>query len=157
MLVADVSEFGQGLQKDQRLLGIDYGEKSIGVALSDTRRKIATPYKTIHSKGNKRRDAQEVICLLEEMNAGGIIIGLPLNMNGTEGERCRETRAFVREILLLDDSPVLLWDERLSTKAVEGFMIEGDLTRKKRKKVIDKTAASFILQGVLDHLSLYHA
>lgn len=154
MIVQDVQEFKYKLKKGQRILGIDYGEKNIGIALSDTRQKIATPFKTIQSKG-MRQDAVSIISSLEEMDAGGVVIGLPLNMNGTEGERCRATRAFVREITLLDECPVLLWDERLSTKAVEGFMIGGDMSRKKRKKNVDKVAATYILQGVLDYLSLY--
>ena len=154
MIIQDAQDFKYQLKKDQRLLGIDYGEKNIGIALSDTRKKIATPFKTIQSKG-MRQDAASIICFLEEMDAGGMVIGLPLNMNGTEGERCRATRSFVKQITLLDECPILLWDERLSTKAVEGFMIGGDMSRKKRKKSVDKVAATYILQGVLDYLSLY--
>lgn len=154
MIVQDVQEFKHRLKKEQRILGIDYGEKNIGIALSDTRRKIATPFKIIQSKG-MQQDAISIIGFLEEMDAGGVVIGFPLNMNGTEGERCRATRAFVKHITLLDECPVLLWDERLSTKAVEDCMIGGNMSRKKRKKNVDKVAATYILQGVLDCLSLH--
>ena len=142
------------LKNSQRLLGVDYGEKSIGLALSDTRRKIASSYKTLEGKGVKR-DANNIINAMEEMECGGIVIGFPLHMNGTEGERCKITRGLVHVLLLLNDCPVLLWDERLSTKAVEGVMLSGDLSRKKRKKSIDKMAAAYILQGALDALSYY--
>ena len=154
MIVSDVKDFIAGLKPSQRLLGIDHGEKNIGIALSDTRRKIATPHKTLYSKG-VRQDAQAIVYLIEEFDIGGVVIGFPLHMNGTEGERCQAVRTYARELCLVDSTPIFFWDERLSTKAVTDFMIDGDLSRKKRQKMVDKVAASLILQSVLDHLALY--
>lgn len=142
------------LKRDQRIIGIDWGDKMIGVALSDTRRKIASPFKTIASKRLKA-DANEIINLIEEFDAGALVVGMPYNMNGTEGERCQKTKNFIYEFLKLYDCPIVIWDERLSTKAAEASMLEGDLSRKKREKVIDRVAACYILQGALDCLSLY--
>lgn len=142
------------LKLNQRIIGIDFGDKRIGVALSDTRRKIATPLKTIESKGFKV-DANQIINLLEEFDVGALAIGMPYHMNGSEGERCQKTKNFIYGFLSLYDCPIVIWDERLSTKAAELSMLEGDLSRKKRGKAIDRVAASYILQGVLDFLSLH--
>lgn len=155
MAIVTFEDLSPGLKHNQRIVGIDWGDKMIGVALSDTRRKIASPFKTIHSK-RLRSDANEIINIIEEFDAGAMVVGMPYNMNGTEGERCQKTKNFIREFLKIYDCPIIIWDERLSTKAAEASMLEGDLSRKKREKVIDRVAACYILQGALDCLSLYN-
>lgn len=144
--------FKEALSSSGRLLGLDLGEKTIGLALSDTRRTIATPRQTLHRttfKGNLR----QIVALMEIENIQGIVLGLPLNMNGTEGPRCQSTRQFAKNFLSLHDVLLTLWDERLSTKAADDALLHFDLSRKKRAAHIDKTAASFMLQGFLDFLN----
>ncbi|NOZ65292.1 MAG: Holliday junction resolvase RuvX [Alphaproteobacteria bacterium] len=136
----------------QRLLGLDLGSKTIGVALSDVMRHIATPMETI-KRTKFTLDAVRLITIIEEQNVGGIILGFPLNMDGSEGPRCQSTRQFARNILEKIDLPIALWDERLSTVAVTRTLIEADASRKRRKQVVDKMAAGYILQGALDKLS----
>jgi putative holliday junction resolvase len=135
-----------------RLAGLDLGTKTIGVALSDPRLKIATPFQTIRrEKFSKDAEALLALCLQEKV--GGLVLGLPINMNGTEGPRAQATRAFLRNLAPLTELPVTLWDERLSTAAAERAMIEADLSRKKRAEKIDAAAAAFILQGALDRIA----
>ncbi len=140
------------VQTGQRLLGLDLGSKTIGVALSDVMRHIATPMETI-KRTKFTLDAVRLITIIEEQNVGGLILGFPLNMDGSEGPRCQSTRQFARNISEKIDLPIALWDERLSTVAVTRTLIEADASRKRRKQVVDKMAAGYILQGALDKLS----
>jgi len=140
------------VQTGQRLLGLDLGSKTIGVALSDVMRHIATPMETI-KRTKFTQDAVRLITIIEEQNVGGLILGFPLNMDGSEGPRCQSTRQFARNISEKIDLPIALWDERLSTVAVTRTLIEADTSRKRRKQVVDKMAAGYILQGALDKLS----
>jgi putative Holliday junction resolvase len=135
-----------------RLVGVDLGTKTIGVALSDPGLKIATPLRTI-ARSKFAKDAETLLALCEREKVGGMILGLPINMNGTEGPRAQATRAFLRNLATLTALPVVLWDERLSTAAAERAMIEADMSRKKRAEKIDAAAAAFILQGALDRLA----
>ena len=133
-------------------LGLDLGERTIGVAASDATRMIASPLVLIR-KTKFTQDAEAVLRLMDERRASGLVIGLPLNMDGTEGPRAQSCRAFARNLQRLREVPVAFQDERLSTTAVERFLIdELDLTRKRRAGVVDRTAAAWILQGALDRL-----
>ena len=133
-------------------LGLDLGEKTIGVAVSDTIRMIASPLSLVR-KTKFTNDAQAVLKLMAGRKASGLVIGLPLNMDGTEGPRAQSCRAFARNLQRIRAVPCAFWDERLSTSAVERFLIgELDLTRKRRANVVDRTAAAWILQGALDRL-----
>ncbi len=133
-------------------LGLDLGEKTIGVAASDATRMIASPLVLIR-KTKFTQDAEAVLRLMDERRASGLVIGLPLNMDGSEGPRAQSCRAFARNLQRLREVPVAFQDERLSTTAVERFLIdELDLTRKRRSGVVDRTAAAWILQGALDRL-----
>lgn len=134
------------------LIGLDLGTKTIGVASSDPDRKIATPVETIARK-NFTIDARRVLTLAAERSAVGLVLGLPINMDGSEGPRAQSTRAFARNLSKLTELPIGLWDERLSTAAVERQLIAADVSRKKRAAVIDQHAAAFILQGALDRLA----
>jgi putative holliday junction resolvase len=136
-------------EKGGRFLGCDVGEKTIGLALSDTNRQISTPFQVIH-RTQWKRDSEILLKIIIGHHIVGVVVGFPLNMNGTEGPRCQSTRQFVANLLSLHDLPVCLWDERLSTIAVTRTLLEADLSRAKRSKVIDKVAASYILQGFLD-------
>ena len=134
------------------LIGLDLGTKTIGVAVSDPDRKIATAVETVARKAFTA-DAQRVLALASERNAVGFVLGLPINMDGSEGPRAQSTRAFARNFAKLTELPIALWDERLSTAAVERQLIEADVSRAKRAAVIDQHAAMFILQGALDRLA----
>jgi len=134
------------------LIGLDLGTKTIGVAASDPDRKLATAVETIARK-TLTADAKRLFALAAERNAVGFILGLPLNMDGSEGPRAQSTRAFARNLGKLTELPIALWDERLSTVAVERDLIAADVSRKKRAAVIDQHAAAFILQGALDRLA----
>jgi putative Holliday junction resolvase len=147
-----IEDLPSRLQPSMRLAGLDLGTKTIGVALSDPRLKIATPFHTIR-RTKFAKDAEELLKLCARENVGGLILGLPINMNGTEGPRAQATRAFLRSLAPLTQLPAVLWDERLSTAAAERAMIEADLSRKKRAAKIDAAAAAFILQGALDRLA----
>jgi len=136
-------------EKGGRFLGFDVGEKSIGLALSDINRTIATPFQTIH-RTQWKKDAEILLKIMKDYKIVGIVIGLPLNMNGSEGPRCQSVRQFSANLLSLMDVPICFCDERLSTMAVTRTLLEADLSRLKRKKVIDKMAAAYILQGFLD-------
>jgi len=152
VIVADPTELAAVLKKGERLLGLDLGEKTIGLALSDIMLTVATPLETMTRK-KFTVDAEALIAHIKKHGVGGLVIGLPLNMNGTEGPSAQSARAFARNFLAKHDLPILFWDERLSTAAVTRTLIEADVSRAKRKDVVDKMAASFILQGVLDFLS----
>jgi putative Holliday junction resolvase len=133
------------------LIGLDLGTKTIGVAASDPDRRLATPVTTIERKAFTA-DAGCVLALAAERRAAGFVLGLPINMDGTEGPRAQSTRAFARNLARLTALPIALWDERLSTAAVERELIAADASRARRKAVIDQHAAVFILQGALDRL-----
>ncbi|HET9716789.1 MAG TPA: Holliday junction resolvase RuvX [Pseudolabrys sp.] len=133
------------------LIGIDLGTKTIGVASSDPDRVLATGIETIFRK-SFASDAKRLLALATERSAVGFVLGLPINMDGSEGPRAQATRAFARNLSKLTELPIGLWDERLSTAAVERQLIEADVTRRRRAAVIDQHAAAFILQGALDRL-----
>jgi putative Holliday junction resolvase len=137
------------LPADQRVLGLDLGTKTIGMATSDFTLQIATPRQTI-ARTKFQVDARAMLDFAEAEGIGLIVIGLPLNMDGSEGPRAQSTRAFVRNLEKLTSIPIIYWDERLSTAAVERTMIEADISRAKRAENVDKLAAAYILQGVLD-------
>jgi len=146
------SDLIAALASDRRLIGLDLGSKTIGLALGDSDHKIATPFDTIRRK-KFGIDATALADIIKAENVGGLVMGLPLNMDGSEGPRVQATRAFLRNLENLPDFPalpVLLWDERLSTAAVERTLLEADTSRAKRAEVIDKMAAAFILQGAID-------
>jgi putative Holliday junction resolvase len=134
-----------------KILGLDLGTKTIGVAISDGMRYSATPLETI-KRTKFTQDAERIIELVTENKAIAIILGLPLNMDGSEGPRVQSTRAFARNLNQKLDLPIAFWDERLSTSAVTRMMIDADLRRDRRAEVVDKLAASYILQGALDRL-----
>jgi len=134
------------------LIGLDLGTKTIGVAASDPDRKLATAVETVARK-TFSVDAKRLLALAAERNAVGFVLGLPLNMDGSEGPRAQSTRAFARNLGKLTELPIALWDERLSTAAVERDLIAADVSRQKRAAVIDQHAAAFILQGALDRLA----
>jgi putative Holliday junction resolvase len=134
-----------------KILGLDLGTKTIGVAVSDGMRYSATPLETI-KRTKFTQDAERIIQLVAENNVVALILGLPLNMDGTEGPRVQSTRAFARNLSQKLDLPIAFWDERLSTAAVTRMMIDADLRRDRRAEVVDKLAASYILQGALDRL-----
>jgi|SRR6476620_2966509 putative Holliday junction resolvase len=134
------------------ILGLDLGTKTIGVAISDLTRQIASPLETI-ARRKFADDAQRLIHLAKREKAGLIVLGLPLNMNGSEGPRAQSTRAFARNLARQIDIPIVFWDERLSTAAVERMLIAADQSRAKRGAVIDKLAAAYILQSALDSLA----
>jgi putative Holliday junction resolvase len=133
------------------LIGLDLGTKTIGVAASDPDRRLATGVETI-ARQKFAADAKRLLALAQERRAAGFVLGLPINMDGTEGPRAQATRAFARNLAQLTDLPIALWDERLSTAAVERDLIAADASRAKRAAVIDQHAAAFILQGALDRL-----
>jgi len=134
------------------LLGLDLGEKTIGVAVSDATRAIASPLELIR-KTRFTAEAERLFQLYDERKAGGVVIGLPINMDGTEGARCQSNRAFGRNLIRLRDVPIAFWDERMSSMAVNRMLIdEADMNRARRAEVVDKAAAGWILQGALDRL-----
>ena len=147
-----IEEFIENIGVEGALMGLDLGEKTIGVAVSDTRQTVATGIKTI-----KRTKFQQDLTILTQVIVGrdikGLILGLPKNMNGSEGPKCQSTRAFAKNISLTVPLPITFWDERLSTVAAERSLIEANASRRRRAEVIDYVAASFILQGVLDRVS----
>ena len=138
------------------LIGLDLGTKTIGVAVSDPDRKLATGIETV-ARTTFTKDAARLLALAAERNVSGFILGLPINMDGSEGPRAQSTRAFARNFAKLTDNAIALWDERLSTVAVERELIGMDMSRAKRAKVIDEHAAIFILQGALDRLATLRA
>ena len=139
------------LSREARLLGLDVGTKTIGMALSDVTRSVATPYHTVR-RTKFTEDAKAIEAAIEELEIGAVVIGLPLNLDGSEGPRAQSTRAFARNLAARIAVPILFWDERLSTAAVERHLIEADASRKRRAEVIDRMAAAYILQGALDRL-----
>ena len=151
MILEDIGDFAERLAPMQPIMGLDLGEKTIGVAASDGLLQAANAVVTIKRK-KFGVDASQLLEIAKDRNAAGIILGLPRNMDGSEGPRCQSTRAFARNLSQLTDLPIGFWDERLSTVAAERALIEADLTRKRRKEIIDSVAATYILQGALDRL-----
>ncbi|QBF33277.1 Holliday junction resolvase RuvX [Thalassococcus sp. S3] len=151
MIHEKFEDFATNLPKMTAVAGLDLGEKTIGVAVSDRLRAAATPLETIRRK-KFGIDAARLIDILTAREIGGLVLGLPRNMDGTEGPRCQSTRAFARNLTRLTDLPIAFWDERLSTVAAEKALLEADTTRKRRAEVIDHVAAGYILQGALDRM-----
>lgn len=151
MITDDIAGFHEALRPGTAILGLDLGEKTIGVAVSDRLWSVATPLTTIR-RTKFTADAAELLRLVEGRGARGVILGLPRNMDGSEGPRCQSTRAFARNLDRLADLVIGFWDERLSTVAAEKALLEADTTRKRRKEVIDHVAAGYILQGALDRM-----
>ncbi len=151
MIFEDIAEFAAALPKMRALAGLDLGDKTIGVAVSDTYRSVASPLMTI-ARGKFADDAGQLLEIVSERQIGGLILGLPRNMDGSEGRRCQSTRAFARNLARLSDLAIGYWDERLSSVAAERALLEADTSRKRRSQVIDHVAAGYILQGVLDRL-----
>jgi putative Holliday junction resolvase len=152
MPVLPLTEAAPLLPARGALLGLDLGTKTIGVATSDPDRRLATAVETVARK-TFTADAARILALAAERNAAGFVLGLPVNMDGSEGPRAQSTRAFARNLARLTELPIALWDERLSTAAVERELIAADVSRGKRKAVVDQHAAVFILQGALDRLT----
>ena len=151
MIFETVDEFAPTLPAFRAIMGLDLGDKTIGVAVSDGMRGIATPLNKVKRK-KFGVDAAALLDIMQERELAGIVLGLPRNMDGTEGPRCQSTRAFARNLTKLTDLPITFWDERLSTVAAERALLEADTSRKRRAEVIDHVAASYILQGALDRM-----
>lgn len=151
MICESIEEFAAALPPMTALAGLDLGTKTIGVAVSDSFRQVATPLETIKRK-KFTLDAERLLEIAKDRQLGGLVLGLPRNMDGSEGPRCQSTRAFARNLEKLTSLPIGFWDERLSTVAAERALLEADTSRKRRAEVIDHVAAGYILQGVLDRL-----
>jgi len=152
MAVLELLDLPGAMAPRAPIVGLDLGEKTIGVAVSDLTRTIASPLALIR-RAKFTADAEQLLKLMEGRGAAGIVIGLPINMDGTEGPRCQSVRAFARNLLRLRELPIAFWDERLSSAAVNRVLIdEADTTRARRAEVVDKAAAAWILQGALDRL-----
>jgi putative Holliday junction resolvase len=150
-LIVELFDLAENLPEDQRLLGLDLGTKSIGLALSDVSLTIASPLETIR-RSKFTQDAEQLLAVAGKHQVGGLVLGYPLNMDGSKGPRAQASESFARNLARLSDLPVALWDERLSTAAVTRTLLEADASRRRRAEVVDKMAASFILQGALDRL-----
>jgi putative holliday junction resolvase len=151
MIAEDAGDFARLLAPLRALVGLDLGEKTIGVAVSDRQLSVASPLLTIR-RTKFTADATALLKIVAEREIAGIVLGLPRNMDGSEGPRCQSTRAFARNLERLTDLPITFWDERLSTVAAERALLEADTSRKRRSQVIDHVAAGFILQGALDRI-----
>ncbi len=151
MIHDEFEDFAGALPPMSALMGLDLGTKTIGVAVTDSFRSVATPLETVKRK-KFTLDAQRLQEIITGRSIGGIVLGLPRNMDGSEGARCQSTRAFARNLSRLTELPISFWDERLSTVAAEKALLEADTTRKRRAEVIDHVAASYILQGALDRM-----
>lgn len=151
MIYNDFEDFAAALPQMKPISGLDLGTVTIGVAVSDTFRSVATPLETIKRK-KFGVDVEKLFAILTSREIGGLVLGLPKNMDGSEGPRCQSTRAFARNLSRLTELPIGFWDERLSTVAAERALLEADTSRKRRSEVIDHVAASYILQGALDRL-----
>jgi putative pre-16S rRNA nuclease len=151
VIFSDVSNFRSAVAANARLLGLDLGEKTIGLALSDTLLTVATPMESL-KRGKFSVDAAKLDDIIVKQDIGGLVIGLPLNMDGSEGPSAQSARAFARNFAARSSLPILMWDERLSTAAVTRTLIDSDASRQRRAEVVDKMAAGYILQGLLDRL-----
>jgi putative Holliday junction resolvase len=152
MAICNPTDLKALLRKGDRLLGLDVGTKTVGMALSDTTRMIATPLETIR-RTKFRDDVKRLVDAIERHGVGGIVVGLPIALDGSEGPRAQGVRQVAKNLLEHIDRPLVFWDERLSTAAVERGMIAADMTRKRRAEIIDRVAAAYILQGFLDRLA----
>lgn len=151
MIHDDIAAFAAALTPMRPIIGLDPGEKTVGVAVSDALLSSAGAVETVR-RTRFAADAARILAIAEDRGATGIIMGLPRNMDGSEGPRCQSVRAFARNLAKLTELPIGFWDERLSTVAAERALLEADMTRKRRKEVIDAVAAAYILQGALDRL-----
>ena len=152
MAICKPSELKAKLARNQTILGLDLGTKTIGLALSDTTYIVASPLSTI-ARRKFSQDVAELEAIMDKYNVGALVLGMPMRMDGTEGPRAQATRSFVAEFLKRRDVPIAFWDERLSTAAVERMLTdEANMSRKRRSEVVDKTAAAYILQGALESL-----
>jgi putative Holliday junction resolvase len=151
MSIVSIVDLKKSLTPGQRLLGLDLGEKTIGLALSDTLATIATPLETL-ARGKFTVDAEKLLVLIAHHNIGALVVGLPLNMDGSDGPSAQSARAFARNFAAKSDIAIVLQDERLSTAAVTRTLLEADSSRAKRARVVDKMAAAYILQGALDRM-----
>lgn len=156
MPVLTLDEFAAAVPSGRTIAGLDLGTKTIGLAISDLGQRFATPRRVV-ARTKFTADAAALAAAFAADGVAGIVIGLPLNMDGSEGPRAQSTRAFVRNYVRLDPRPLIYWDERLSTVAAERGLLEADVSRAKRATRIDSAAASFILQGALDRLTLFRA
>ena len=152
MIIDAIEDFATALPTQRAVFGLDFGEKTIGIAASDLRRSVATPI-TVIRRTKFTEDAGKLLALIAQRNIAGLILGLPRNMDGSEGPRAQATRAFARNLARLTDLPIGYWDERLSTVAAERALLEADTSRKRRNEVIDQVAAGYILQGALDRMT----
>jgi putative Holliday junction resolvase len=151
MIHDDLPAFLRALPPYRAVMGLDIGTKTIGVAVSDAMLSVASPLETVRRR-KFTLDAARLLELAEARQIGGLVLGLPLNMDGSEGPRCQSTRAFARNLSRLTDRPLGFWDERLSTVAAERALLEADTSRRRRAEVIDHVAAAYILQGALDRI-----
>lgn len=152
-VICSLQELNNLRRSNRRLIGVDFGDKKIGLSLSDLTWTIASPIQSVDNCG-KEKTIRSLLQVLDDHKACGFVFGYPLNMNGSEGPQALKVRDFVDNLIQHQGLPVLLWDERLSTQAVTRIMLAADLSRKRQKTVVDKMAASYILQGVLDALSM---
>ena len=160
MIFDDIAGFAAACPTMRALVGLDLGEKTIGVAVSDVFCRVATPLETIR-RHKFTLDAEHLMLIISNRRIGGIVLGWPRNMDGSEGPRCQSTRAFARNLSRFNDvaggMPITFWDERLSTVAAEKALLEADTSRRRRAEVIDHVAAGYILQGALDRLQFLKA
>jgi putative Holliday junction resolvase len=154
--LTEIDDLRGRLKPRARLLGLDVGSKTIGLALSNGALSVATPFETIR-RSNLKKDTAALLAAIVDNRVGGLVVGLPINMNGSEGPRCQSVRQFVANLAPAIALPVTLWDERLSSAAVNRMLIEADATRRRRAQVVDKLAAAYILQGALDRMANAHA
>lgn len=151
MIFETIESFAEALPRGRAVLGLDLGTKTVGVAVSDRLRGVATPLETIRRR-KFSLDAARILEIAAGREAGGLVIGLPRNMDGSEGPRAQSARAFARNLRNLTDLSIAFWDERLSTVAAERALLEADTSRRRRAEIIDSVAAAYILQGALDRL-----
>ena len=151
MIFGTLEEFGRAIPQQGALIGLDFGTRTIGVAVSDRMRTVASPLETIRRK-KFSLDSAHLANIIAGRKIGGMILGFPRNMNGSEGRRCQSTRAFAQNCAVRHGLPIAYWDERLSTVAAERALLEANMSRKRRSEVIDHVAAAYILQGALDRL-----
>ena len=152
MIFETIDDFAAALPRARALVGLDLGTKTIGVSVSDGLLSVASPLETI-KRTKYTADAARLEQIIDARNIGGIVLGLPFNMDGSEGPRCQSTRAFARNLARQSELPITYWDERLSTVAAERALLAADASRRRRAEVIDNVAAAYILQGALDRLS----
>ncbi len=153
-LIEDIQDFKAAIAPRARLLGLDVGEKTVGLAISDGALRVASPVETVRRAKRFADTASAIEAVIDSREVGGLVIGWPVNMDGSEGPRCQSVRQFAQNLLGRRDLPAWFWDERLSTAAVERLLVrEADMTRARRAEVVDKMAAAYILQGALDALA----